>query len=43
MAFTPEAIAALCEQPWPGNVGELRNVVERLMLLALDGEGIGRP
>ncbi len=38
MAFTPEAVAALCEQSWPGNVRELRNVVERLMLLALDGQ-----
>lgn len=38
MAFTPEAVAALCEQPWSGNVRELRNVVERLMLLALDGQ-----
>jgi two-component system nitrogen regulation response regulator NtrX len=32
--FTSDAIAALQEQPWLGNVRELRNAVERLMLLA---------
>jgi two-component system, NtrC family, nitrogen regulation response regulator NtrX len=35
--FTPEAIKALQAYPWPGNIRELRNVVERLMLLATDG------
>jgi DNA-binding NtrC family response regulator len=35
--FTPDAIAALQSYPWPGNIRELRNVVERLLLLA-DGE-----
>jgi two-component system, NtrC family, nitrogen regulation response regulator NtrX len=35
-AFTPEAIAALQRYGWPGNIRELRNVVERLLLL---GEG----
>jgi two-component system, NtrC family, nitrogen regulation response regulator NtrX len=34
MHFTSDAIAALQEQPWPGNIRELRNTVERLMLLA---------
>jgi two-component system, NtrC family, nitrogen regulation response regulator NtrX len=32
--FTSEAIAALQAYPWPGNIRELRNVVERLLLLA---------
>lgn len=32
--FLPEAIAALGEYAWPGNIRELRNVVERLLLLA---------
>lgn len=33
-ALTPAAIAALRAQPWPGNIRELRNVVERAVLLA---------
>jgi DNA-binding NtrC family response regulator len=33
-AFTPEGIAALQRYSWPGNIRELRNVVERLLLLA---------
>ena len=32
--FTPEAIAELRTYAWPGNLRELRNVVERLVLLA---------
>jgi DNA-binding NtrC family response regulator len=36
--FTPEAIRTLQSLPWPGNIRELRNVVERLMLLASEGE-----
>lgn len=35
--FSPSAIEALKEYAWPGNIRELRNVVERLLLLA-DGE-----
>ena len=31
--FTPEAITALQAQSWPGNIRELRNVVERLLIL----------
>ncbi len=37
VGFTAEAIAALKDYAWPGNIRELRNVVERLLLLA-DGE-----
>jgi two-component system, NtrC family, nitrogen regulation response regulator NtrX len=38
MSFTPEALQALAAYPWPGNLRELRNVVERLMLLTSDNE-----
>ena len=34
--FAPEAIKALQQRPWPGNIRELRNVVERLIILAED-------
>jgi len=33
-AFAPAAIDALKQYPWPGNIRELRNIVERLLLLA---------
>src|SRR5580704_15087497 len=36
--FTPEAMTALQSHAWPGKVRELRNMVERLMLLATDGQ-----
>jgi two-component system, NtrC family, nitrogen regulation response regulator NtrX len=36
--FTPEAIALLTAYSWPGNIRELRNVVERLLLLATGDE-----
>ncbi|HEU4414473.1 MAG TPA: sigma-54 dependent transcriptional regulator [Candidatus Angelobacter sp.] len=32
--FDPEAVAALQRHAWPGNIRELRNVVERLLLFA---------
>ena len=35
--FSADAIAALQSHSWPGNIRELRNMVERLMLLATDG------
>ncbi len=34
--FDAAAIARLQEYPWPGNIRELRNMVERLLLLATD-------
>jgi two-component system nitrogen regulation response regulator NtrX len=36
--FTLETLQALAAYPWPGNLRELRNVVERLMLLTSDHE-----
>lgn len=32
--FSVDAVEALRQYPWPGNIRELRNAVERLMLLA---------
>ena len=31
--FSPEALKALQEKSWTGNIRELRNVVERLLIL----------
>ncbi|MBP1768766.1 MAG: sigma-54-dependent transcriptional response regulator, partial [Candidatus Aminicenantes bacterium] len=39
--YTPAAMAALCANPWKGNVRELRNVIERLIILT-EGEVIDR-
>lgn len=39
VTFAPEAIEALQAHSWPGNIRELRNVVERLLLFA-EGETI---
>jgi DNA-binding NtrC family response regulator len=36
ISFDPEAITALQRHSWPGNIRELRNVVERLLLFAED-------
>ncbi len=33
-SFTPDAIEALVERSWTGNIRELRNVVERLIILS---------
>jgi formate hydrogenlyase transcriptional activator len=33
-AIDPAAMAALCAYPWPGNIRELQNVVERAVILA---------
>jgi DNA-binding NtrC family response regulator len=38
LPFSPEAIQELQKQTWTGNVRELRNVVERLILLATEGQ-----
>ena len=40
-AITPAALAELARWPFPGNIRELRNVVDRTLLLA-DGDTIGR-
>lgn len=32
-SFAPDTLAALCRYPWPGNLRELRNVVEAAALL----------
>ncbi|HEX8299611.1 MAG TPA: sigma-54 dependent transcriptional regulator [Rubricoccaceae bacterium] len=40
LAFTPEAEAALAAHPWPGNLRELRNAVERATILST-GSGVG--
>ncbi len=36
--FTPDAISALQQRDWAGNVRELRNTVERLLILAAGDE-----
>ena len=38
-SFSPEAMKAMLAYPWPGNVREVQNVVERAMVLA-EGEKI---
>jgi DNA-binding NtrC family response regulator len=38
--ITAEALVALCRYPWPGNIRELRNVLERVLLLAPDAQAI---
>lgn len=40
MSFTSEAMEALKQSPWKGNIRELRNAVERLLLMA--GETVDR-
>ncbi|MFN7724219.1 MAG: sigma 54-interacting transcriptional regulator [Rubrivivax sp.] len=44
--LTPDALARLAQHAWPGNIRELGNVVERLVLLAdtavIGAEAIGR-
>jgi DNA-binding NtrC family response regulator len=34
--FTAQARSALVEYPWPGNIRELQNVIERAVILAVD-------
>lgn len=40
-AFTPEAIEQLAKYGWPGNIRELRNIIERLVLVAMHSDAIG--
>jgi DNA-binding NtrC family response regulator len=36
--FAPETLALLVQYPWPGNIRELRNMLERVLLLAAHAE-----
>ncbi|HWR35193.1 MAG TPA: sigma-54 dependent transcriptional regulator [Clostridia bacterium] len=36
--FTPGAAELLQQYPWPGNIRELKNVIERTMILAAEGD-----
>jgi DNA-binding NtrC family response regulator len=38
--ITPDALRALTRYPWPGNIRELRNVLERAALLAAHADAI---
>jgi DNA-binding NtrC family response regulator len=40
LELTPRALAALREYDWPGNIRELRNVLERALLLAGGATGL---
>jgi DNA-binding NtrC family response regulator len=35
--FSPDALAALKSYPWPGNIRELKNAIDRAILLATEG------
>jgi len=37
--LTPDAVALMQQYTWPGNIRELRNVIERVVLLARGGNG----
>ena len=37
LSFSDAALRALLNHPWPGNIRELRNVVEQLVWLSVDG------
>ncbi len=39
--FTPNAIAVLEDYPWPGNIRELENLIERMVVLGDDNQFIG--
>ncbi|MEM8985965.1 MAG: sigma-54 dependent transcriptional regulator [Pseudomonadota bacterium] len=41
LRLSQDAVAALQAYDWPGNVRQLRNVVERLMIMASDEDEIG--
>jgi len=38
VGVTPDAAELLKEYPWPGNIRELRNVIERTMILCQESE-----
>ena len=38
VGFTPAAAELLQKYPWPGNIRELRNVIERTMILSTESE-----
>jgi two-component system, NtrC family, response regulator AtoC len=38
VGFTPSSADLLKDYPWPGNIRELRNVVERTMILCKESE-----
>jgi NtrC-family two-component system response regulator AlgB len=38
IGFTPEALTALRQHTWPGNIRELRNVIERAAILCQSGK-----
>jgi two-component system, NtrC family, response regulator AtoC len=40
--FTPDALKALVEYSWPGNVRQLENVIERAVALSFGKEDLGR-
>ncbi|MDB4948803.1 MAG: sigma-54 factor interaction protein [Gemmatimonadetes bacterium] len=40
LRFTPDALRVLTEYPFPGNVRELQNVVERIVSMCLPGQEI---
>ncbi|HEX6766524.1 MAG TPA: sigma-54 dependent transcriptional regulator [Polyangiaceae bacterium] len=40
-SFAPDAVELLAAQPWPGNVRQLENMVERLVVLS-DGPSVAR-
>jgi Nif-specific regulatory protein len=46
ISFTPDALVRLAHHPWPGNIRELANVVERVVLLAdvptVTAQAVGR-
>lgn len=37
---TPQVVARLSSYPWPGNIRELQNIVERAVILTPDGESL---